>query len=88
MERYWIKFDISLKDSPPVGILQGIGVTANDLNEAKKIIRDQVFKGKPLPKIKTCSEDIDISKIENEHILLNMGNSAKRGIWYPLGYSY
>ncbi|MCP3888576.1 MAG: hypothetical protein GY702_06840 [Desulfobulbaceae bacterium] len=85
--RYWFSFDITLADSPPPGILAGCGVTASDHDEALELIRKSIFKNRPVPSIKKCIEDVDVSSLDKNHVLPNMANPAVKGIWYPLGYS-
>lgn len=85
--RYWIKFDISLSDSPPVGILSGCGITARNYDDAITIISKSIFKDRDMPNIKECIENVDISSLDANHVLPNMGSPFKRGIWFPLGYS-
>ena len=84
--KYWFKFDITLADSPPPGTLLGCGVTAANRDEALQIICDFVFKNKPIPRIKDCIENVDVSILDKKHVLPNMGNPALMGIWFPLGY--
>lgn len=84
--RYWFKFDISLEDSPPLGVIAGCGVSANNYDDAIDLIKKKIFKNDPLPEIVKYTENIDISTLDKNHVLPNMGNHFVRGIWYPLGY--
>ncbi len=31
-------------------------------------------------------EDVDISRLDQNHVVPNIGIAAVRGIWFPLGY--
>jgi len=86
LKRYWLQFDVSLDDNPPPGVLIGCGVTAHHYDDAMDLVRAHVFKTEPMPEIKNVKENIDISLLDEKHVLPNMGNPAKRGVWYPLGY--
>ncbi len=85
--RYWIEFDLSLNDPHPPGLLLGCGVTAYDYDDAMWLIRERVFAAAALPHIKNVIENVDISTLDANHVLVNMGTPLQRGIWFPLGYS-
>jgi hypothetical protein len=87
MRKYWIKFDISMTDPHPIGTLMGCGVTASSKEEALALLRERVFQSHPLPAIKKCIEDIEMSQLDAKHVLPNIGNPSERGIWFPLGYN-
>lgn len=79
LRRLWFKFDDDVY-SP-----MGYGVTAWSEDDAVSILRDRVFRDRPIPKaaIKT---DVDVSALDPGHIRPNMGSPNRRGIWYPLGF--
>jgi hypothetical protein len=85
LHRYWFEFDLTLDDVPPLGTLLGCGVTAHSEAEAINIISHRVFGGS-LPRIKRIVRDIDVSTLDQNHVVPNMGNIFKIGVWFPLGY--
>jgi len=86
MRRFWIKFELTEEDMSPPGIRMGIGVTAYDYTDGLNIIRDKLFKGDLLPAVTEKNADVDISKLDQQHVAPNIGNHFKRGIWFPQGY--
>jgi hypothetical protein len=86
MRRYWITFDQPAGDKPALSLSLCVGVTAPSIEAALKIIRFQMFVGKDLPAVKRCIEDIDVSTLDANHVLPNMGVPAMHGIWFPLGF--
>lgn len=86
LKRFWLKFNLTIVDSAPPGILQGIGVTAYNYEDAIELIKVLVFNSKKLPKITKCVENIDVNDLDHDHVLPNMGDVTERGIWFPLGY--
>lgn len=84
LHRYWIEFEVTLEDSP---ILHpGCGVTAFTLEDGLRLVSENMLEGKPLPKIRSITEDVDVSTLDPKHVLPNMGITVKRGIWFPSGY--
>ena len=86
LHKYWFKFQMSIKDPHPIGTLLGCGVTASDYEDALKLLRERVFSGTRLPTVDRVIEDVNLSYLDPNHVLLNMGNPESRGIWFPLGY--
>ena len=86
LHRYWIKFSLTFHDSHPIGVIAGCGVTAYDYDDALELLQSTVFNGQALPKIETVIADVDISTLDPNHVLPNIGNPLARGIWFPLGY--
>jgi hypothetical protein len=64
-------------------ILRNAGVTAYSLKDAHLFLRNEVFRGGPVPMIIKVLEDIDVSTLDENHILPNMGAPNFRGVWYP-----
>ena len=86
LRRYWIEFDSATADALPVGTRSGCGVTAGDLESALALVKRQVFEGRELPRTKNVVADVDVSHLDQRHVVPNMGNPAVAGIWFPLGY--
>jgi hypothetical protein len=83
LRRYWFKF--ARLEKPSVLNL-GCGVTAYSLDDAVSLIRERVFAPEPLPQIEQATEDVDVSTLDQGHVIPNMGLVTTRGIWFPKGY--
>ncbi len=86
LTRYWFEFDLTLDEPHPIGVLIGCGVTAHNYEDAIMLLRQRVFTHDPLPTITRVVADVDISTLDADHVLPNMGIPSERGIWYPIGY--
>ena len=85
MRRFWFEFDLTDWPDYPAGTQLGCGVTAYDLDDAMSFVT-KVFTGFPAPKVRRVTADIDVSTLDERHILPSMGNVLRRGVWFPLGY--
>jgi hypothetical protein len=85
LHRYWLKFDLTIHEPHPIGTLLGCGVTAYFLEDARQLVRELVFGSIPFPSISWRIEDVDVSSLDPGHILPNMGDPSRRGVWFPLG---
>jgi len=83
LKRFWFKF-APLAQPTPLNL--GCGVTALDQEDAIRLLRQKVFLGRTMPKIRQVIENIDISTLDSRHVLPNMGLPHIRGVWYPLDY--
>jgi hypothetical protein len=87
MVRYWIQFEIApdeLETFPEYLLVgRGCGVTASDMKDAKHLLRDRLFRQSPIPTIKVVIENVDVSTLDEFHILPNIGVPVVRGVWYP-----
>jgi hypothetical protein len=61
-------------------------VTAHDREDAIEIMRQQLFASSEMPSIVRCIEDVDVSKLDQKHVIPNMGLVVVRGIWFPRGF--
>ena len=86
LKRFWFEFDIETAFGYPPGIGYGCGVTAFDINDAKKIMDEKIFSEMDRPPFKKAVENIDISTLDQGHVLPNMKPPISRGIWFPVGY--
>nr|WP_199078518.1 hypothetical protein [Pedobacter sp. ASV19] len=86
MIRYWIKFSFENYASIPYGTRIGCGVTAINYQDAISIVEEKLFRNNPMAPIEHLVENIDISTLDVNHVLPNMGLPNIRGIWFPLGY--
>jgi hypothetical protein len=82
---YWIRF----QSVPPYNSLGlGCGVTAYTYDDAINILQDTIFKGKAPPLVDTVTEDVDISALDQKHVIPNMEPPVWRGVWFPKGYAF
>jgi hypothetical protein len=84
--RYWFEFNFSASSTMPMGIRLGCGITAYGVDDAMIILKDRVFEEDNLPVINKIIENVDINDLDIEHVIPNMGDVTKRGVWFPLGY--
>jgi hypothetical protein len=86
LHRYWIRFQRNPSANAP---RPGCGVTAHNYDDALTILRETVFRSRDmLPPIENFIEDIDISSLDQKHVLPNMDTPVWRGVWYPRGYAF
>lgn len=85
LHRYWFTFSDPPKYSP-LGL--GCGVTAFNYKDAVEIMTSKVFANfeLPIPIIESVIEDVDVSNLDQGHVIPNMGLVLIRGVWFPLGY--
>jgi hypothetical protein len=55
-------------------------------DDAIGLLRERIFGASGLPPIVEAIEDVDLSLLEQNHVLPNLGDIAARGIWFPQGY--
>jgi hypothetical protein len=80
LRRYWMRFQHNPSLSFP---RPGCGVTAHNYEDALAII----FRGRDVPQIEEVIEDVDISSLDQKHVIPNMEAPVWRGVWYPRGYT-
>ena len=64
----------------------GSGVTAYDYDDAIALLKERVFTKETMPKITDFIQDVDVSTLDANHVLPNLGLVIERGIWFPQGY--
>jgi hypothetical protein len=65
----------------------GCGVTAHSYDDALAILNETVFAGKRRPEIEHVVENVEISALDQKHVIPNMEAPTWRGVWYPKGFS-
>ena len=83
LTRYWFIFDVEDFVSP-----RSAGVTAYNLDDANRLLDERLFKELRRPPIKSVIENIDVSTLDEGHVLPNIGVPTIRGVWYPNLNSY
>jgi hypothetical protein len=86
MQRFWFEFEIFTNKVNYGDLLLGCGVTANDYDDALELLKQYVFTNRAMPEFLKVVEDVDISTLDENHVLPNMGNCLCRGVWFPLGF--
>jgi hypothetical protein len=74
---YWIKTDKRMS--------LGYGITGRSKEDAETLLR-LVFPSDCA--IVTIEPLEDAAALDQGHVIPNMGNMLRRGIWYPLGYDH
>ena len=82
MRRFWIKFDVKFGERT-YGVFLGCGVTAESREDALRIAEKAVFRGDPMPRVLSVVEDVDVSTLDANHVMPNIGDPDKPGVWYP-----
>ena len=76
MGPYWIRTE------RPTSL--GVGVTARSSEDAISLLR-QAWPTDRIVDIRTIT---NIAELDQGHVVPNMGNWLRRGIWFPLGYEH
>jgi hypothetical protein len=83
LRRFWFRFE----SLPPYNALgPGCGVTAYTYDDAIAILRAAVFKNEEVPPIRDVIEDVDVSSLDQGHVIPNIDPPVWRGVWFPKGY--
>ena len=93
LHRYWFEFEgapegvtFGLVLTTPPWKLIGVGVTGFDETDCRAMISEKLLRGGPMPPLRRVVRDIDMSTLDERHVLPNMGVAVWRGIWFPEGY--
>ncbi|WP_155847377.1 hypothetical protein [Asticcacaulis sp. AC402] len=83
LHRYWYTF----KGPPPFNPLGlGCGVTAYDDVDAAKILAATIFVKHGILDVEAVVEDVDVRGLDKHHVIPNIGDVSRRGVWFPQGY--
>lgn len=80
LKRFWFTFE---RFGTPTPLNLGCGVTAYDYDDAIIILRERVFAGKEWPRIVGFCEDVNVSDLDQKHVLPNIRLVTNRGVWFP-----
>jgi hypothetical protein len=61
----------------------GCGVTAFDRDDALRLVADALGTDPPPAAI---TEDVDVTALDENHVLPNMFPPNERGVWFPMGH--
>lgn len=81
LRRYWFEFDGP--DAPSSLNMRRCGVSAYDYKDALALVRERIFANAVLPTITRVIEDVDVSTLDPNHVLPNIGIVVWRGVWFP-----
>jgi len=81
--RFWFQFTGSAAELP-IGLAMGCGVTASSMEAAIAIVSEAAFGGEA-PRVAEVTEDVDVETLDPRHVLPNMGDPSRYGIWFPQG---
>jgi hypothetical protein len=81
--RYWFGFN---GVEPFNSLNRGCGVTAYNLDDAKSLLSQSIFKDRDWYSIKEVIENVDITTLDQGHVIPNMEPPVWRGVWFPKGY--
>ena len=81
--RYWFEFGSEDAGRPSH---PWVGVTAWTADDARHLLSEKLFNGEPLPPVVVFMQNVDVSTLDEKHVLPNIAPSNERGIWYPKGF--
>ncbi len=82
LTRFWLRFAIT-SESPLRMYRLGFGVTAYNLEDALRLIRERFSPDNALPPLVEVIQDVDVRILDAGHVRPNMGPPCNYGIWYP-----
>jgi hypothetical protein len=80
LTRYWFTF-AELDFPNPLNI--GCGVTAYNLNDARNLISEYALRRNLSVEEAGYIEDVDISSLDQKHVVQNIDSLLRRGVWFP-----
>lgn len=81
--RFWFEFETP---EPPQRWVPRVGVTAWTVDDARLMVSERLLGGRELPHVIALIENVDVSTLDENHVVPNMDPPNERGIWYPRGY--
>lgn len=81
LHRYWIRLDAGSKI--PVGFRLGCGITAHSEAEALSLLHG-IYPDEPDKfVIAEIVQDVAMSDLDPRHVLPNIGDTSRLGVWFP-----
>ncbi|MGD9814272.1 MAG: hypothetical protein AB7Q23_00965 [Hyphomonadaceae bacterium] len=80
LRRFWIRL---AGGEIPVGFRMGCGITAFTRDDALGLLLTvwPALEGDPV--IVDVTEDVDLTTLDQNHVLPNVGDVTRRGVWFP-----
>ncbi len=82
MRKFWFTFEGGF-DLQGYGVILGCGVTAEDRQQALDAVAAVVFHGDPIPRVLSVIEDVELSALDQKHVIPNIGYPERAGVWFP-----
>jgi hypothetical protein len=81
LRRFFIELERS--ESLSVELLLGVGITAWTKEDALGLLYSVVFEGKAPARVIKVTEDVDVKRLDADHIAPHVGDVKARGVWFP-----
>jgi hypothetical protein len=81
MQAYWIRVE---RQPLPTILNLGAGITADSEEDARSIFAE-AFGAVPIVSITAIS---GMNTLDQGHVVPNMGNWFRKGVWFPQGYEH
>jgi hypothetical protein len=86
LNRFWFEFEITNYSDYAPGLTIGCGVTAYNYDDALQILVNEFFVSNKMPEITRCVKNVDITELDQNHVVPNMKAPNVRGVWFPISY--
>jgi hypothetical protein len=80
MRPFWVTFE---RQRTPTFFNLGVGITAHSEEDARQILGAATEGAPPVEKVTAIN---DMRDLDQGHVVPNMGNWFRRGVWFPTGY--
>ena len=80
LRRFWLRLDPARQVA--VGFQLGCGITALNREDALHLLRS-VYPPRTEFVVLDWIDDVEINSLEPRHVLPNIGDTTKRGVWFP-----
>ena len=81
LTRYWFEF---VRDRQATALGLGCGITALNLEDARKILRQALFPLYGDRAVRRVIEGVEVSSLDETRVRPRMGNPTVRGVWFPV----
>ena len=81
MKPYWVMFE---RLATPTFLKMGVGVTARSESDARAIVAAAFSEAR----ITTIEAVEGVGSLDQDHVVPNMGNMLRRGVWFPKGFEH
>jgi hypothetical protein len=81
LTRYWFEF---VRGGRPTALSLGCGITAYNLDDARRVLRQAVFPLYGERAVARVIEGVDVASLDAERVRPRLGNSAAPGVWFPV----
>jgi hypothetical protein len=78
--RYWFEF---VRGGQPTALSLGCGITSYNLDDAKRMLRQEIFPPYGERAIMRVIEGVEVASLD-ERVPQRLGDPAVRGVWFPV----